>query len=228
MHKIKKSIIERYERKFIFKNTIRNEVENLIKLNIGGFKEVYKERYINNVYFDDYLFSSFFDNVNGTARRYKYRIRWYGKFIVENKPANFEIKKKRGALTIKETFPLKKFSLKSFLKKNSTSSDFNFFQSKNKLKYNFIKPVLVNRYKRKYFLSRDKLFRLTVDSDQVIGNPNNINSLRKINNLFSPIILEIKYDRSYDKYASKITSGLTTRLSKYSKYVNSLDCLYRF
>lgn len=131
-------------------------------------------------------------------------------------------------MTLKETFPLKSFSIEPFLKKNCSLSVSSFFQHRDKLKYNFVKPVLINRYKRKYFVSKDKLFRLTLDSDQVIGNPKNINSLRKMHSPFSSIIIEIKYSILNDKYAFNITSGLTRRLSKYSKYVNSIEYLYKF
>lgn len=94
MYKSEKSVINRYERKFIFNGANKSDIENIIKLNVGGFKEIHEERFINNIYFDDYLFSSFNDNVNGTGSRSKYRIRWYGKFVIKNKQAYFEVKKK--------------------------------------------------------------------------------------------------------------------------------------
>ena len=44
-------MINRFERKFVFKQTSAKNIEILIKLSKVGFYEIFYERYINNIYF---------------------------------------------------------------------------------------------------------------------------------------------------------------------------------
>ena len=43
----------RYERKFLVEALNRFDIEAIIKMHPSGFSEIYRERYINNIYFDD-------------------------------------------------------------------------------------------------------------------------------------------------------------------------------
>lgn len=54
--------------------------ESLIQSVSGaiGFIEEHLKRLINGVYFDDELFSSYWENKEGVTRRTKLRLRWYG------------------------------------------------------------------------------------------------------------------------------------------------------
>ncbi len=89
-------------------------------------------------------------------------------------------------------------------------------------------PTLLNRYSRKYYQSYDKNFRITIDDNQ------DFYSIGVKNNLFfekyrdeNSVILELKYDRDFDKRANNITSYFPFRVSKNSKYVNGLDKIYQ-
>ena len=67
----------RYERKYVFNRTyLENIISNIYS---SGFTNIYSIRKINNIYFDNYGFSSVKDNVEGVCNRNKSRIRWYGK-----------------------------------------------------------------------------------------------------------------------------------------------------
>ena len=59
--------VKRYERKFVFFQKDRKEIETIIKLNLGGFEEIYEQRFVNNIYFDNYDYSNFFDNIEGVG-----------------------------------------------------------------------------------------------------------------------------------------------------------------
>ena len=80
----------RYERKFFLQTMDRISVENLIMSHPALFTEIYHERYINNIYFDNLDFNNFEDNVHGNIHRKKYRIRWYGKMLSEIESPNLE------------------------------------------------------------------------------------------------------------------------------------------
>jgi len=89
-----------------------------------------------------------------------------------------------------------------------------------------LKPALLNRYKRKYHLSFDSDFRLTLDTElsyHLIGNNNN-NFMQSHKS--DDVIIELKYDFAKDKKANEITNNLPFRLTKSSKYVNGVDLLH--
>ena len=89
-----------------------------------------------------------------------------------------------------------------------------------------MKPALLNRYRRKYFLSFDRKFRLTIDDELSyfgIGSNNNHFSEQYTSN---DVIVELKYDRTFDDLAYAISNKLPFRLTKSSKYVNGIDFLH--
>ena len=86
-------------------------------------------------------------------------------------------------------------------------------------------PKLVNSYKRKYFLSKDKNFRITIDSDQKIGSPKTPLSLKNLYiNKFKTIV-ELKYNRKWDIQAHQILNGFSARINKNSKYIDGVNFL---
>ena len=82
-------------------------------------------------------------------------------------------------------------------------------------------PVLINQYDRKYFVTSDGLIRLTVDRNQNVWDqrykpkPNYIHRA----NLCKTLVVEIKFDRSEQEYASQIIQGIPLRVSRNSKYM---------
>ena len=88
-------------------------------------------------------------------------------------------------------------------------------------------PVLLNRYSRKYFLSADKRYRITIDTDQVfyrIGTQNNFFLNEQKNNV--NVIIELKYNIAADDDANHITEHFPFRLTKSSKYVSGIEKIY--
>lgn len=216
---------KRFERKFIFRRLCSRNVEVYIKLNIAGFNEIFHQRFINNIYFDTLGFENYYDNIDGIANRVKYRIRWYDDFFSGSKNAVFEIKRRFGSLVEKQSLPLKNFNLNPKIDIN------NYFKRKSKkwgvniINNNNLIPVLINRYHRKYFLSRDKNFRVTIDSN-IEASP--IHQHTKFNFIpiyESSVILELKYDEKCSSNVESITNSFKTRLNKNSKYVEAFEFL---
>jgi hypothetical protein len=83
-----------------------------------------------------------------------------------------------------------------------------------------LKLSIMNRYYRKYFISFDKGFRITVDSSLEF-----IKLWAKQNNLQIKIedknssVLELKYGQHNDKEASLISALFPFRMTRSSKYV---------
>ena len=148
-------------------------IRNLKSLPLN-FKEKYKTRLVNNIYFDTQQNHSLQEHLNGIKNRYKIRIRWYGDFENFLKPV-LEFKIKKNKITIKK-------------KINLTDPNKNILNSKNEilmfLKKNLIKNNIVNfssnfkisriiNYKRNYYEASSNKIRFTLDKDLKYKNFNN-------------------------------------------------------
>tara|TARA_Y100001970_G_C14246759_1_gene868882 strand:- start:3856 stop:4533 length:678 start_codon:yes stop_codon:yes gene_type:complete len=217
----------RYERKFFITDLSPHEVKKIVNNSTGLFREIYTTRYINNIYFDYYNFSNYWDNNDGLSQRIKPRVRWYGSLLGEVQKPILEYKIKRGMLGRKERYNINDFLFNNGhdlnkLKSLISDSDFD-----NKYKEKIINqnPVLVNRYKRKYFQSLNKKFRITIDTDlsYLPIKTKNLNQKYKLN---ESVILEIKYDEIFDNEANQITQCFPFRLTKCSKYSIGIEKSY--
>jgi hypothetical protein len=214
----------RYERKCLIDNMTIQEVEMLIKINGFNFTELFYERQVNNIYFDtkDNLFLH--DNIIGNSSRLKVRIRWYGDTFLEAADVVLELKIKKGAVGEKRKYPLGKIAI---------NSDLNIYSIRELFaRADIPEPIqsmiqsldfaILNRYSRKYFISENHQFRITIDKN------NEYFKLYKLGNLFfnsikeyGVIILEIKYDREHDSIAHQLISTFPFRVTKNSKYVSA-------
>lgn len=222
----------RYERKFFARDFTLKDIENLIKTHPALFYEIYLPRRVNNIYFDSLDLENYYDNIEGNTRRLKVRIRWYGEMFGLIKNPILELKIKNEDVGRKMNFPLKEFVLdESF--SNNKLHDNVFAQSGlphwliEKLK--LCKPALLNYYERRYFLSMDKKYRLTIDSNLgffEIKDKANI-FLHSIEDQ-ETIILELKYDKNDDYKIAEITQHFPFRLNKSSKYISGINLLDLF
>ena len=218
----------RYERKFIISNTDEKEIEHYIKLHPKIFSEIYHERYVNNIYFDSLQLQNYFDNINGVFDRIKARIRWYGNLFGDINNPVIELKIKKGSLGRKFQRHLKPFMLNNQLCRKEIADIFRKSNIPNGIysKLLSLKPTLLNRYKRKYYLSSDKNYRLTTDSAQEFYRIEyGRNSFLNRNIFNRDIILELKYDKDFDNEASGITNHFLFRLTKNSKYINGIELI---
>lgn len=199
----------RYERKFVTKQN-KKDIEMIIKLNKTIFRESYKERIIHNVYLDTINKKSYIENDLGLSEREKIRIRWYDKELTKPR---LEIKKKKENLTGKETHKIKEVNNIRNIKKellNNKLPD----SIKNKIK--LLEPAIINSYIRKYYISQDKKYRITIDDNITYYDPKTLKIIGKDKNT----IIELKYKPADDKNAKNIQ--LPYRLEKNSKYANGL------
>lgn len=218
----------RYEKKTIISEMKFYDVENIVKINPCMFFEEYPERYVNNIYFDSINMKNYDDSIAGNSNRFKVRIRWYGPLFgfIENPILEFKVKK--SDLITKFSFQLKSFKL---------DENFSLFYLQKEVfaksnlprwtveKFKLIKPTLLNRYTRKYFKSRNRKHRITLDRDLGfyrmgdVGNRFSDSYLDRNN-----IILEIKYGKADDDL-SVITNYFPFRFSANSKYVFGIDLI---
>ena len=160
------SSLPRYEIKFIAEPLAFHRVLNWLRQHPSCLQTEYPDRQVNNIYFDSFNYNSFSENIYGSSIKSKVRFRWYGD-SVEPKNGSFEIKCKRNQLNWKLTY-----KTHGLLGKNGDSwrtiraellqqlpADGRKWLEANPLQ------ILINQYKRKYFVSRDQKVRITVDTD---------------------------------------------------------------
>jgi SPX domain protein involved in polyphosphate accumulation len=223
----RKSPSYRYERKFHIKNLTKAEVVSLVNLNSSIFNFAFKSRIINNIYFDNFNFKNYFENVEGDTDRIKVRVRWYGELFNEIDRPKLEIKIKNGLLGYKDSMSIKKFDLKEDLNNIFTCIKDSYLYDIYNLKS--LNPVLMNSYNRSYYISNDKNYRITVDDKQSyykISNKNNNFQNKIIDN--DSVVLEIKYNDNNDENVNLITNNFPFRMTKNSKYVNGIEAVYEF
>jgi hypothetical protein len=207
-----------------------SSVENIIRVHPAIFSEIFYERSVYNSYFDSTNLDNYYSNVDGNTKRTKVRIRWYDLQSGEVLNPTLELKIKEGLLGTKKSYALNKFTVHKTI---DTDNLTQVIQSSNippivREMLNGLKPTLINTYIRKYFLSADKRFRITIDRNQKYFHSGLLGGFQTgcIKNDKS-IILELKYDQSSDDSANSISSQFPFRLTKYSKYVSGIENLYR-
>jgi SPX domain protein involved in polyphosphate accumulation len=214
----------RYERKFAVESLGFDEILRVIQLHPAHFSEVYPPRWVNNIYLDTEGLDSYLDNVNGVMARVKHRVRWYGEPFGPIDEPRWEIKLKRGFVGEKRSYRLKPFTLDSDL----TAQDLlgrmaeatDGILLKEQLRN--LRPKMFNRYRRLYYLSFDRRFRITVDHRMSYGRfpPRQRKFFGEMDE--ERTVVELKYDVEHDPEAQLITSAFPFRLTKNSKYVTGV------
>ncbi len=205
----------RYERKFIVPEIYYYEI--LASLYRMNYSVKYEPRLINNIYFDNYDFSSLTENIEGLSKRKKYRIRWYGDtFKTSNK--SIEVKIKDEFVNSKKSFTFQNLKLNSLeeIKPFYKNLKRIIFKSENKNLYNYLDsrvPSLFNKYNRMYFVDKFQKTRITVDKNLKYFSP-----ITGLNVNEKSIIIEAKYD----KESQFINNFKYLSYTRYSKYVKGL------
>ena len=214
----------RHERKFLITDYSVVEVEQIIKFNPACFSEIHQQRAVNNIYFDSLDYDSYYRNVEGDTHRTKARIRWYGRLFGQIENAVLEFKIKRGLLGTKEYYLLNSFQLDENFSKQEIIVAINSLPRNIQDFMLSMKPALLNTYNRKYFLSADKQFRLTIDKNLTFYNIsyNNNTFLNKVNN-YQSVVLELKYNLDLDTKADEITKAFPFYMTKNSKYLQGVE-----
>ena len=219
----------RLERKFFISGVSIKVIENHVRLHKARFSPLYEPRWINNIYFDTYDFDNYFTSYEGVAKRAKVRIRWYDELCGEIRHPVLELKIKNNWYVKKLLFPMPSFELGEQLNADDVEAALRKTEIPEALKINILsqKPMLLNRYNRKYFQSFDKAFRLTLDEEmkfyRILGRKNNL-LFRKFDDIST--VLELKYKPEDDDMARTITNAFPFRITKSSKYLDGMVKLY--
>lgn len=216
----------RHERKFLVADYSASEVEQLLKFHPACFTQIYQQRTVNNIYFDTLGFNSYFGNQEGDTNRTKARIRWYGRLFGQVDHAVLEFKIKKGLLGRKDFYELSSFCLDENFSKEQLIQALNSEHVPHERKHSLLsmQPSLLNSYSRKYFISADKQFRITIDKDllfyKISYNKNTF--LNKVKNV-GTVVVELKYDSKLEFEAKEIGDKLPFKMTKNSKYLQGIE-----
>ena len=206
----------RYERKLRIQLVDKTWVYQLVSLHPAGFRPLFSDRVVNNLYFDTLDFSAYHQNVSGANVRRKVRLRWYGQQRAELSQPVLEVKAKQSDLGYKLRYPQQDMSweqLPDWIAGSSLLSDHG------------LTPVLLNTYNRSYLSCYSGKFRLTLDTGIQYsvyrrGTPPHF-SLQD-----EAVIIELKYAAEDDDEACQLLNWFPFRQTKNSKYVNGINGLY--
>ncbi len=207
----------RFERKFRVAAIHPRVVEQVVRNHPAGFRTIYPDRQINNVYFDTFTMAAFRENVDGVADRRKFRVRWYGDEVRDIRDPRLEVKIKANLLGRKETHPVDAFSLDDL--NGITQVVSGYTRSKN-----ILQPTLLNAYRRSYLGTSCGKFRLTIDWQLRYFPLLLTKHFSQFQHRDEAVVVELKYDEEWDDQAvSRILPYIPFRYSRSSKYVTGLS-----
>ncbi len=219
----------RYERKFSVPAGAEEAALLAIKTHPALFREKYPPRSVNNLYLDTWDLPSYRDNLAGVRDRRKVRIRWYGDLFGHILRPTLEIKIKRGLVGEKTAYPLGPFRLDREFGRRTLRRVILEAGLPEPIRADLAgrDAVLLNRYRRRYFESFDRSFRLTVDERMEYYR------VDRCENHFlcraedrSGLIVELKYPPECDRSAARISEWLSARLTRNSKFVCGIEQVY--
>jgi hypothetical protein len=216
---------ERHEIKFATYAANLPAVQRWLRLREEGFVTPYPPRHVNNLYFDTWNYRAYADNLAGVSQRAKVRLRWYGESPLPEAAA-LEIKRKRNHFGWKLRYPVATADW---------DADLPWAELQRRIRAQLPpdgrlwfdhspQPVLLNRYRREYFVTADGRIRATIDTGQQAFDQRY--ALRP--NLRSPaimqdtLVLELKFARADRQLAVALLASVPLRVGRHSKFMNGM------
>ena len=216
----------RYEKKVIIPQWLKEDFIQYLKQHPFFFREHYPQRKVNSIYFDDVGLTDYHHHVAGLPKRKKVRIRWYG--TPQAFSPSLEIKKRNGQVGTKERVSLVFAPLGKWIAPQSHLELLQKSDLAGEVRELLVgyKPVLINTYKRQYWLSLNQRFRITLDEDLGFMAFSASNNLDKMFYDKSFMIVEIKYNQKDAAMAFQVMKHFPYRMNRFSKYVFAVKSLF--
>ncbi len=215
----------RQEIKFISRETHLDHLLQWLRLHPSAFVRPFPARWVRNVYFDTWDCRAFSDNLGGASARAKVRYRWYGESAMPD-AGTLEVKRKRNFFGWKLQYEVAQTPYQpraSWQEIRHAMLAGLAPEGRRWLEDNPL-PVLINRYRRRYFESADRKIRATVDTGLGIwdqrfdSHPNH----HRRANLPAVLVVEFKFARQDRNLASDVLRSVPLRVSRFSKYATGL------
>lgn len=205
----------RYERKYLLDLLDYRQIRSELLLHPAGLKTQHKDRIVKNIYFDTRELTALHTNLHGVQERSKHRLRWYGDEDMPRGRARWETKMKINTLGAKSVTDLN-------IPLNITISELAALVNSTVERTSQLVPVLLNSYRRSYFITADGKFRFTIDRELEYTPILAEKKTTEVPFHSRHTVVELKYDQQWDDEASDIIRYLSIRQTKSSKYVTGL------
>jgi hypothetical protein len=214
----------RYERKYPQTTYSAAEMKLVIRRHPAFFIEAYPPRWVNSLYYDTPGLGGLADSVNGLRDRVKMRVRWYGERRIVESPI-LEFKRKRGRLGSKDRYELAPIDLTADVAPPAETLTGNpRLPDDIGAALRLLEPATLSRYRRLYYLSADRRFRLTLDTDLSFYRVRTgSRQLVRVPDTFDGTVIEVKYGAGDDEAARPVLEALPFRWSRFSKYCAAFD-----
>ncbi|MAT44250.1 MAG: hypothetical protein CL609_18115 [Anaerolineaceae bacterium] len=219
---------KRYEIKMVYENMQRYLVEKWVRTNPFAFRTPFPSRIVNNIYFDTEDLNAYQDHLSGVEARRKLRFRWYGETVEEIR-GQLEVKHKQGDTGWKWIQPVE-----SML--DLTTLDWQTIRGKLSAQVDprintlldCARPVMINRYRRDYYVTADNQIRLTLDYDlKSYKQQNHLKpNLTFLNPYLDIVVIEFKCAITHADQMADVLARFPLRVGAYSKYVNGMEAYF--
>ncbi len=217
----------RHELKFVAPVARYHDLENWVRVHAGGFVRAYPPRRVNNVYFDTPDLAAYLENLSGTSRRTKLRLRWYGDTHCPEK-AVIELKYRRNNLGWKSVYRIRGMDFERATWSELRREIRGQLPPAGKLCLDLNpQPVMINRYDRQYYERPERDVRITLDRHQVVFDQrqNSRPNLVRRANLPDTLVVEVKFAPADREIGERILQGIPIRVSRNSKYAIAVQSI---
>ncbi len=214
----------RREVKFVANELFSNEIFAWVASSKLFLRKEFQNRVVNNIYYDTYDYDAYTDNLDGISRRTKLRYRWYGQSLTPC-DGQLELKKRENAFGFKKIQIVEGLNINNSHRLLSMALRSSVPDSWVALLDYYSEPVILNRYRRSYYLSKCKKIRVTVDQEHSVFDQrlSNIINISKKANTVQYIVVEVKFHPDLTEYVSEMIADIPMRISRNSKYINSVN-----
>ncbi|MFN0058332.1 MAG: VTC domain-containing protein [Planctomycetota bacterium] len=219
----------RFERKFRVSGIERSQLEAWILGQPALFRERYRPRSVNNIYFDTLGLAHYDAHVEGNTQRVKVRVRWYGEWLGDIPRPTLELKLKDGPVGYKRSYRLEPFALARQFESSQVTRAIAACDLPATVRslLQTVTPQLVNRYRRRYFESACGRFRMTLDDAlEYYAVPQRRRKFGAPVREEGILILEVKYPDAAENDAARVISRVPFPLCRNSKYVSGIAHVY--
>jgi hypothetical protein len=136
-----------------------------------------------------------------------------------------EFKIKRGMVGAKDAFELKPFAVETGMGAEAVFQSIagSDLPAEALRALHGYEPVLLNRYQRKYFISADRLYRITVDWNlDYYRFDRHANTFRCRRHDRESTVVELKYSGEIDRIDDRVAGYFPFRVTRMSKFVTGM------
>jgi len=218
----------RFERKYHIQDLDLHTIESWVRRSPCLFSECFPPRHINNIYFDTPSLENYHENLGGQAARTKLRLRWYGDYLNNPAKTTLEYKIKRGMVGTKDSYKLPPLCLQAGFSHDDMRTYWESCSLPSWVREDALSvvPTLGNRYRRKYFLSADGDYRITLDTDLCFLGLDRFDcQFDRMRTLDQSVVMELKYEGSIPTLDERLMNFFPFRVTRMSKYVTGIELL---